>query len=223
MHHDLIVFDGVDSLSNAAARYVADLARDAAHDEGTFHFAVSGGHSPWQMFGILTTLEMPWERTVVWQVDERIAPRGDPDRNLVHLQEALGDRDAEVRPMPVEDSDLEGAATRYGASLPHQFHLVHLGIGADGHTASLVPTDPVLEVRDRPVALTAGPYEGRRRMTFTYPGIERARQVLWLVSGEDKRGPLQKLLSGDPSVPAGRVQAAASLVMADRAAAPLAS
>lgn len=220
MHHDLIVFDDLDALSDAAARHVAGVARAAVRDDGAFHFALSGGRSPWEMFGRLTGLEMPWDRTVLWQVDERIAPADDPDRNLAHLRVALGDKVAHVRPMPVEDGDLETAAARYGSALPPQLHLVHLGIGTDGHTASLVPTDPVLEVRDRPVAVTATFYEGRRRMTFTYPGLARARQVLWLVSGPDKRAPLEKLLDADPSIPAGRVEAGSSIVMADRAASP---
>jgi 6-phosphogluconolactonase len=222
VHHELTVLDDTDSLSDAAARYVAGHARSAVAGDGTFHFAVSGGSSPWQMFRVLTTLDVPWERTVVWQVDERVAPDGDPDRNLAHLREALGDKVARVRvhPMPVEDADLDAAAARYGAALPHRFHLVHLGIGSDGHTASLVPDDPVLCVRDRPVAVTSTSYQGRRRMTLTYPGIERARQLLWLVAGDDKRAPLERLLAADPSIPAGRVEAGASLVMADRAAAP---
>jgi 6-phosphogluconolactonase len=220
VHHDLIVFDDLDALSDAAARYVAELAQRAVVDDGAFQFAVSGGRTPWQMFGVLTTLEVPWERTVIWQVDERVAPADDPDRNLAHLREALSDKAADVRPMPVEDDDLEAAAARYGAALPHQFHLVHLGIGPDGHTASLVPGDRVLEVRDHPVAVTSHEYQGRRRMTLTYPGIERARQLLWLVSGEDKRTALGELLAADPSIPAGRVEAGSSLVMADRAAAP---
>ena len=222
MHHDLTVLDDPDSLSDAAARYVAGHARAAVAGDGAFHFAVSGGRSPWQMFRVLTTLDVPWERTVVWQVDERVAPDGDPDRNLAHLREALGDEVARVcvHPMPVEDEDLDAAADRYGAALPHRLHLVHLGIGPDGHTASLVPGDPVLGVRDRPVAVTSTSYQGRRRMTLTYPGIERARQLLWLVTGEDKRAPLERLLAADRSIPAGRVEAGASLVMADRAAAP---
>ncbi|MGH8989636.1 MAG: 6-phosphogluconolactonase [Acidimicrobiales bacterium] len=220
MHHDLIVFDDLDTLSDAAARYVADLARQAVADDGAFHFAVSGGKSPWQMFGVLTTLDVPWDRTAIWQVDERVAPDDDPDRNLASLREALGDKAAHVHAMPVEDDDLEAAADRYGAALPHQFHLVHLGIGPDGHAASLVPGDPVLAVRDRPVWVTSTSYQGRRRMTLTYPGIERAHRLLWLVSGEDKRVPLAKLLAADPSIPAGRVEAGSSIVMADRSAVP---
>jgi len=223
VHHDLIVFDDLDTLSRAAARYVADVAREAVDADGVFHFAVSGGRSPWQMFGVLRTLEVPWDRTVVWQVDERVAPPDDPDRNLAHLRAALGEVGAEVRAMPVEEDDLDDAAVRYGISLPLQFHLVHLGVGPDGHTASLVPTDPVLDVSDRPVAVTSTFYEGRRRMTLTYPGIERARQLLWLVSGEDKRAPLERLLAADPSIPAGRVEAGSSLVMCDRPAAPAGS
>ena len=220
MHHDLLVFDDLDALSKAAAHHVAGLAHEAVGEDGTFQLALSGGRTPWEMLAVLVTLDVPWERTVVWQVDERVAPYDDPDRNLAHLREALGDRAAQVRAMPVEDPDLDGAAARYGAALPHELHLVHLGIGPDGHTASLVPTDPVLLVRDAPVAMTAAEYNGRRRMTLTYPGIKRARRLLWLVSGADKRRALEKLLVADPSIPAARVEAGASLVMADRAAAP---
>ncbi len=220
MQHELIVFDDLDALSAAAARFVADRALEAVERDGTFHLALSGGRSPWRMFEVLTTLDVPWERTVVWQVDERVAPRNDPERNLAHLQAALGAHADRVRPMPVDEADLGAAAVRYGAALPVELHVVHLGIGPDGHTASLVPGDPVLDVEDRPVALTSGPYEGRRRMTLTYPGIRRARQLLWLVTGEDKRTALTKLLAADPAIPAGRVEAASSMVMADRAAAP---
>ncbi|MGC8470799.1 MAG: 6-phosphogluconolactonase [Acidimicrobiales bacterium] len=220
MHHELIVFDDLGALSRAAARFVVDLAHEAVVQDGTFHFAVSGGTTPWQMFAVLVTLDMPWERTVIWQADERVAPGDDPDRNLAHLREALGDEAATVRPMPVEDADLDAAAARYGAALPQQLHLVHLGLGPDGHTASLVPTDPVLSVQDLPVALTAATYKGRRRMTLTYPGIKRARRLLWLISGPDKRWALEKLLASDPSIPAGRVEAGSSVVMADRPATP---
>lgn len=220
MHHQLRVFDDLDALSTAAASYVVEQARTAVARSGTFHVAVSGGRSPWRMLALLTGMDMPWDATVIWQVDERVAPEGDPERNLSHLRQALAGHAAQVLPMPVDDEDLEAAARRYGAELPDRMDLVHLGIGPDGHTASLVPGDAVLAVEDRPVALTAGTYEGRRRMTLTYPAIARARQLLWLVTGEDKRDALGKLLAGDPSIPAGHVTADASLVMADRAARP---
>jgi 6-phosphogluconolactonase len=216
VHHDLEVHADADAVAAAGARLVADRARRAVDDHGAFTFAVSGGHTPWAMFAALAAEEMPWAATVVFQVDERVAPDGDPDRNLTHLSAALGDAPAEVRPMPVTAADLDAAADAYAAGLPERFDLVHLGLGPDGHTASLVPGDPVLEVTDRLVAPTAHAYQGRRRLTLTYPALTRARELLWLVTGADKRDPLARLLAGDRSIPAGRVTAAASLVLADR-------
>jgi 6-phosphogluconolactonase/glucosamine-6-phosphate isomerase/deaminase len=124
-----------------------------------------------------------------------------------------------LRPMPVTQRDLDAAAREYEATLPERLDLVHLGLGPDGHTASLVPGDPVLEVSDRRVAITGGEYQGHRRMTLTYPALAEARQILWLVTGPDKREPLQKLLAGDESIPAGRVRNERSIVVADEAAA----
>jgi len=201
----------------AGAAFVAERARAAVAASGSFHFAVSGGHTPWAMFAELASQQVPWDAVVIYQVDERVAPPDDPDRNLAHLRQALGTAPAQVRAMPVNESDLEIAAAAYADSLPGQFDLVHLGLGPDGHTASLVPDDPVLAVTDRLVALTR-PYQGRVRMTLTYPALARARQILWLVTGSDKKEPLARLLAGDTTIPAGRVEAAASLVMADRAA-----
>jgi 6-phosphogluconolactonase len=218
MHHDLRTLADPDAVARVGAAFVAERARAAVAASGRFHFAVSGGHTPWAMFAELASEEVPWEATVIYQVDERVAPPGDPDRNLTHLTKALGSAPAQVRPMPVNESDIVVAAVRYAAVLPEHFDLVHLGLGPDGHTASLVPGDPVLSVTDRLVALTE-PYQNHVRMTLTYPALARARQILWLVTGDDKTEPLQRLLAGDTTIPAGRVEAAASLVMADRAAA----
>ena len=113
---------------------------------------------------------------------------------------------------------VQRAAARYAASLPPSLDLVHLGLGPDGHTASLLPGDPVLDVRDRLVAVTRE-YEGRRRMTLTYPALDSAREVVWLVAGASKRDALAKLLARDESIPAARVAAARQLVVADAAAA----
>lgn len=219
MHHDLRVFEDAGELAAAAARHLASRARTAAASGGAVHLALSGGRSPWAMVAHLTSLSVPWERTTMWQVDERVLPAGDPGRNLTHLGEALGGQAARLRPMPVEEADLDAAAARYARGLPERFDVVHLGLGPDGHTASLVPADPVLGIDDRLVALTSAPYQGSRRMTLTYPALGRADEILWLVEGEDKRAALAALLAGDTSIPAGRVVAGRSLVMADRAAA----
>jgi 6-phosphogluconolactonase len=171
------------------------------------------------MFELLGEKGLDWDHVDLFQVDERVAPDGDPDRNLTQISDNLPEAAlARLRPMPVVDEDLEAAAVRYEAELPKPVDLVHLGLGPDGHTASLVPGDPVLEVTDRLVALTGGEYQGRRRMTLTYPALADARRVFWLVAGEDKRDALDKLLAGDPSIPAGRVEAEDALVLTDRAA-----
>jgi 6-phosphogluconolactonase len=150
------------------------------------------------MCELLGDQDIEWARTELFQVDERIARAGDPDRNLMHLMGSLpGAAGPRLRPMPV----------------------VHLGLGPDGHTASLVPGDAVLEVTDHRVALTEGSYQGRSRMTLTYPALEEARRVMWLVTGEDKREALKRLLAQDPSIPAGRVRARDAVVICDASAA----
>jgi 6-phosphogluconolactonase len=217
MQYQLETLPDPAAVAAAGAAFVAERARAAVAADGSFHFAVSGGHTPWAMFAELASETVPWEEVIIYQVDERVAPPDDPDRNLAHLRQALGSAPAQVRAMPVNEADLDAAAADYAASLPAQFDLVHLGLGPDGHTASLVPGDPVLAVTDRLVALTQ-PYQGRVRMTLTYPALARARQILWLITGSDKKEPLAKLLAGDTTIPAGGVEAAASLVMADRAA-----
>ena len=207
-----------DAVARRGAVIVAAAARGAIAERDRFTFAVSGGRTPWAMFTALAEEDVPWERVTIYQVDERVAPEGDPDRNLTHLRASLpAAAAADVRPMPVEAPDLEAAAADYAASLPARLDLIHLGLGPDGHTASLVPGDPVLDVTDRDVAVT-GVYQGRRRMTLTYPVLDRARQVLWLVTGTDKVDALRRLQAGDRSIPGGRV-AAAAVVVADAAAA----
>jgi 6-phosphogluconolactonase len=195
------------------------VAQAAIEEHGRFSLAVSGGKTPRPMFEKLGGTDVDWERVEIFQVDERVAPDGDPDRNLTMLWEALPNAAvARLRPMPVVQDDLDAAAASYEAMLPESLDLVHLGLGPDGHTASLVPGDPVLEVTDRRVALTGGEYQGRRRMTLTYPALAAARAVFWLEAGEEKRDAVAKLLAGDPSIPAGRVEAADAVMLADRTA-----
>jgi 6-phosphogluconolactonase len=207
-----------ETVAEAAAEFVAGQATAAIADHGRFTFAVSGGHTPWAMFAHLSDKEMPWDGVTIFQVDERVAPDGDPERNLTHLRASLPlEANAEVHPMPVTADDLDRAAAEYARSLPGAFDLVHLGLGPDGHTASLVPGDPVLEVMDRDVAVT-GVYQGRRRMTLTYRLLERAPRVMWLITGEDKIDALRRLQDGDRSIPAGRISSANALAITDEAA-----
>ncbi len=219
MHHELKIYETVDELAKASAAYVASLAQDLIARPGPFRFAVSGGKSPWLMFDELGHEKVAWERVEIFQVDERAVPADDELRNLKHLRAALVDTEATIVPMDVENAHLEEAAYEYATKVPERFDLIHLGLGPDGHCASLVPNNPVLEVTDRLVAI-AGPYQDTMRMTLTYPALARADQLLWLISGEDKRDALAKLLDGDTSIPAGRVEAGASLIMIDRAALP---
>jgi len=217
VHHELRDFPGADAVASAAAAFVAQRAHESIDDHGQFTFAVSGGRTPWSMFEKLAQLDVDWANVTLYQVDERIAPVGDSTRNLTNLERSLGERRPTIFAMPVNDLDLNAAAATYGASLPARFDLVHLGLGPDGHTASLIPGDPVLTVHDRLVAVT-GVYQGEQRMTLTYGALARADQLLWLVTGEDKRSALSALLRGDSTIPASGVTAPSSLVMADRAA-----
>jgi 6-phosphogluconolactonase len=222
------IFADADSVAQEAAKFIAAEARAAIAERGRFVMAVSGGHTPWVMLRALAREEIPWDSVHLAQVDERVAPTGHPDRNLTHLHESLLEHatlpEEQIYAMPVESTDLEAAAKQYAATLakiagsPPVLDLVHLGLGPDGHTASLVPGDPVLGVNDADVAVT-GIYQGRRRMTLTYPILNRARRVLWLVTGSEKTAMLVRLREGDPSIPAGRVNQERALVLADRAAA----
>jgi 6-phosphogluconolactonase len=218
---ELKVFADADGASRFAAETVAAAGRQAVRSRSEFCLALSGGRTPWAMIGLLGEMEeMPWRETQVFQTDERVAPPGDEARNLTHLVQVLSiDHQASLRPMPVTTRDLESSAAEYEARLPEKLDLVHLGLGPDGHTASLVPNDWVLEIQDFRVAITERPYQGHRRMTLTYLALATARRILWLVLGEDSREPLARLLDGDTSIPAGRVENEHMLVVADEAAA----
>lgn len=218
MERQLRVLPDAAALARAGAEVAADRISGAAARAPSVALALSGGRTPWAMFQALAAYDLPWDRVVIFQVDERVAPAGDPDRNAGPLAACFENTAARVVPMPVEVADLAGAALDYAASLPGRFDLVHLGLGADGHTASLVPDDPVLDDVDDFVAVT-GTYQGHRRMTLTYRALARATEILWLVSGADKRAALSALVRGDPSIPAGRVEAPRSLILADADAA----
>jgi 6-phosphogluconolactonase len=224
----VLIFADAETVAKEAAKVIAAEARSAVAARGRFVMAVSGGRTPWQMLRALATEDLPWNGIHVLQVDERVAPAGDPDRNLTHLCESLLARaplpPEHIHAMPVEEADLDAAARDYARTLekiagtPPVLDLAHLGLGRDGHTASLIPQDPVLNVGDRDVALT-GVYQKRRRMTLTYPALNRSRRILWVVTGAEKAEMLVCLLNGDISIPAGRIGREQALVLADQPAA----
>jgi 6-phosphogluconolactonase len=224
-HVKIEVLADADLVAKKAAALIAAEARDAVVARGRFVMAVSGGRTPWQMLRELAGEKVPWEEVHVFQVDERVAPPGDPDRNLTHMQKSFLTRvpltPAQFHAMPVESADLRSAANSYARTLveiagsPPMLDFIHLGLGPDGHTASLVPSDPVLDVTDADVALT-GAYQWRCRMTLTYPIINRAQRILWVVTGSDKAGPLLRLRNSDRGIPAGRVRQDQAIVLADR-------
>src|SRR5499427_8759039 len=222
------VLADADAVARKAATLIAAEARKAVAARGRFVMAVSGGHTPWVMLRALSEEDVPWASVHVFQVDERVAPEGDADRNLTHLRASLLEHaplpEGQIYAMPVEIPDLQSAAARYAAELeriagvPPVLDLVHLGLGPDGHTASLVPGDPVLDVTDRDIAVTRV-YQGRNRLTLTYPVIDRARLILWLVTGSEKVPMYERLQAADQSIPAGRVRRSNSVLLADSAAA----
>ena len=220
------ILSNPDAVAKRAAALIAAYAREAVAARGSFTFAVSGGHAPWIMLRDLAGEDVPWQKVEVFQVDERVAPAGDPDRNLTHLRESLLEhaplRIDQIHAMPVELPELKGAAAQYEQTLreycgsPAMLDLPHLGLGPDLHTASLVPGDPVLNVTDCDVAVT-GVYQGRRRMTLTYPMLNRSRRILWLVTGADKVDALKKLRAGDTSIPGSRISRENAVLLAEQA------
>jgi len=222
------ILDDPEAVAKRAAAIIAEAARAAVSARSRFVFAVSGGHTPWAMLRVLAGENVAWAAVHVLQVDERVAPAGDPDRNFTHLRESLLEHapvpPGNVHAMPVDSPDLAAAATSYAATLravagaPAVLDLVHLGLGPDGHTASLVPNDPVLDVTGADVALT-GVYQNHRRMTLTYPVLNRSRRIVWVVTGSDKVEALARLRNADGSIPAGKIRQEHAMLIADRAAA----
>jgi 6-phosphogluconolactonase len=221
------IFPSADQVALKAAVYLEQLIRETLTQKKTFSMAISGGRTPWEMLKILSKASLPWQRVNLFQVDERVAPDGHADRNLTQLFQAIEGSPLVTRlrifPMPVTTEDLDVASQDY-SQLIHVItegeglDLIHLGMGSDGHTASLVPGDGVLQVNDRDVACTEHLYQGRIRMTLTYPLLNSAKRILWIVTGAEKQEMVQRLLKQDASIPAGSVNQTNALLMADQAA-----
>lgn len=204
--------------ADVAARAIARRLVNAVAARGTASVAFSGGSTPALMLARMAELDVPWGQVHVFQVDERVAPDGDPARNA-GLLDALPVRRANRHLMPVTAKDLNAAARRYAAALPERFDVVHLGVGDDGHTASWPPGDPVIDATE-PVAMSA-PYNGFVRMTLTPPVVNAARHRLVLAPGAAKAQPLSRWLLDDHSLPIQRVRRADTVVVIDAAAAAL--
>jgi len=221
------IFPSADQVAEGAAAYIEQLIRETLVRKKSFSMAISGGRTPWEMLKILSKAPLPWTRVNLFQVDERVAPDGHADRNLTQLFQVIEGSPLVNRlrifPMPVMVEDLDAASQDY-AKLIHEItegeglDLIHLGMGSDGHTASLVPGDGVLDLTDREVGCTEQLYQGRIRMTLTYPLLNSAKRILWIVTGAEKQEMVQRLLKQDPSIPAGAVNQANALLMADQAA-----
>jgi 6-phosphogluconolactonase len=217
-------FSNAAEAAEAAARHVANCAARAVAARGKFTLAMSGGSTPWSMLAILADMGLDWSSTHLFQVDERRAPDGDAARNLTHTRSQFTDRiglaECRIHAMPVTADDFDAGAQEYAATLrrvcgePPVLDLVHLGMGGDGHTASLLPGDELLDAAGADVGVT-GIYQGHRRMSLTFPVINRSRQILWLVNGADKSTMLQRMLDADRDIPAGRIEQARATVFTD--------
>lgn len=221
------IFPQADQVAARAADYLEQEIREKLSHQKSFSLAISGGRTPWEMLNLLSKADLPWQRINLFQVDERVAPDGHPDRNLTQLFQAIAGTpmvtQLRIFPMPVTAEDLEVAAKEYTEVLNEVtdgkgLDLIHLGLGSDGHTASLVPGDGVLAIQDRLVACTQNSYQGRIRMTLTYPLLNAAKQILWIVTGSEKKEMVKRMLQQDPSIPAGSIRPENALLLVDQAA-----
>jgi 6-phosphogluconolactonase len=215
--------------SRLAARLAADALRDAIAVRARASIAVSGGATPARMLEYLAGEALPWESVDLFQVDERRVAADSAERNLRGLVAAFGRAGNErvrIHAIPVELAEPGDAARNYAGTIERvlgthgALDVVHLGLGGDGHTASLVPGDPALD-STADVAVCRE-YAGAQRLTLTFRTLDRARLRIWLVTGEGKQRVLARLIAADPELVATRVRRDNSVVVADAAAAAVA-
>jgi 6-phosphogluconolactonase len=218
----------VAAAERAASRYLAMRLGEATRERGRATFAISGGRTPWGLFGQLASQDVDWGAVHLFQVDERIAP-GHPEASNWERFRAnpLAQRipDTQQHAMPVWIDDAQAAARHYETTLisgtgePPTLDVVHLGIGADGHTASLFADDPLSQESGRWVGVSRI-HERYRRLTLTLPTLNRARCVVWFATGAERRNALTRLAAGDPSIPASLVQRDRATCFVDAEASP---
>jgi 6-phosphogluconolactonase/glucosamine-6-phosphate isomerase/deaminase len=213
---DITVAPDPQAAADEAATWIARQLRNAVSRRGRASVAFSGGSTPRLMLAALTELPVPWAAVTAFQVDERVAPDGDPDRNA-GLLDVLRPLRPTIRLMPVTAGDRAAGMRRYAALLPDRLDVVHLGVGDDGHTASWPPGDQVIEDR-RPVAMS-GEFNGRVRMTLTVPTVNAARHRIVLATGASKAAMIERWLLHDHALPIDRVGRTDTLVVLDTQAA----
>ncbi len=214
------------ALAARTADLVAERLGEAVATRGRVTLAVSGGTTPLAFFSELAGRALPWEAVHVFQVDERVAPAGHPDRNLTGLRAALLDRvpipPTNVHPMPVDEPDLDAASATYAEGVAAAtgrsggIDVLHLGLGDEGHTASWPPGDPVVDATA--AVAVVGPFNGRLRMTLTPPAVNRAGWIVWEIAGAAKAAVIPRLLAGDPALPCSHVRRHDVTLLADAAA-----
>lgn len=210
-----------------AGRLLGAVLAVAIRKRGRACVALSGGSTPEPLYAALASQVLDWSAVHVFQVDERVTPRGDSARNLTLLEDLLVNRGPlsrrNLHPMWVERADLDDAAAAYEAELrefagePPALDAIHLGLGTDGHTASLFSGDPALQVQEQGVAAT-GEHAGYRRLTLTLPLINRARSIIWFITGAGKAELLEELRAGGGPFPGARVSRRRAVIVADAAA-----
>jgi 6-phosphogluconolactonase len=208
----IVVFSDTEKLTYAAADYIVKIAQESVASHGRFTFALSGGTTPRKLYGLLATepyrSQIDWQKVEIFWSDERCVPPDDAESNYHLAEEVMFSKltlsPNQIHRMPADEADRDAASEKYsqemqrvfGESLPH-FDLIQLGMGPEGHTASLFPHQASLRENQRLVMSVTVPKPPPPRLTFTPPVLNAARHVLFLVTGKEKDDAVQAVLKGD--------------------------